>query len=46
MIYRWYADYISITINPANNSKINDNLKILSNCFINNKFKLNISKTK
>ena len=28
---------LSITINNANNSKINENLKILSNWFINNK---------
>ena len=41
-----YADDTSITINNANNSKINDNLKILSNWFINNKLQLNISKTK
>ena len=32
-----YADDTSITINNANNSKINENLKILSNWFINNK---------
>ena len=30
-----YADDASITINNANNSKINNNLKILSNWFIN-----------
>ena len=42
---RLYAD-TSITINNANNSKINDNLKILSNWFIYNKLQLNISKTK
>ena len=41
-----YADDTSITINNANNSKINENLKILSNWFINNKLQLNISKTK
>ena len=41
-----YADDTSITINNANNSKINDNLQILSNWFINNKLQLNISKTK
>ena len=41
-----YADDTSITINYANNSKINENLKILSNWFINNKLQLNISKTK
>ena len=41
-----YADDTSITINNANNSNINDNLKILSNWFINNKLQLNISKTK
>ena len=32
-----YADDTSITINNANNSKINNNLKILSNWFINNR---------
>ena len=41
-----YADDTSITINNANNSKINEYLKILSNWFINNKLQLNISKTK
>ena len=41
-----YADDTSITINNANNSKINENLKILSNWFINNKLQLNISKRK
>ena len=41
-----YADDTSITINNENNSKINDNLKILSNWFINNKLQLHISNTK
>ena len=41
-----HADDTSITINNVNNNKINDNLKILSNWFINNKLQLNISKTK
>ena len=42
-----YANDTSITINNANNSNINcQNLKILSNLFINNKLQLNISKTK
>ena len=41
-----HADDTSITINNTNNSKINNNLKILSNLFINNKLQPNISKTK
>ena len=37
-----YADDISIIKNNANNSKINNDLKILSNWFINNKSKAKV----